>query len=105
MRRFFPWVCCLLGAVALTGTLPAVDKPGKPARLTWAWKAPARSALPAVKNAAWVKNPVDAFILARLESEGLTPSPEADRATLIRRLSFDLIGLPPTPAEVDAFVK
>ena len=52
----------------------------------------------------WVRNPIDRFILARLEKEGIRPSPEADRATLIRRLSLDLIGLPPTPAEVDAFL-
>jgi hypothetical protein len=71
----------------------------------WAFKVPARAALPVVKNAAWVKNPVDAFILAKLEAEGLPPSPEADRLTLIRRLSLDLTGLPPAPAEVEAFLK
>jgi hypothetical protein len=57
-----------------------------------------------VKSRAWVRNPIDRFTLARLEKEGLTPSPEADRATLIRRLSLDLIGLPPTVEEVDAFL-
>ena len=70
----------------------------------WAFKAPIKPELPPVKNLAWVKNPIDAFVLARLEKEGLKPSPEADRVTLIRRLSLDLIGLPPTPEEVDAFV-
>jgi hypothetical protein len=70
----------------------------------WAFVAPVRPSLPAVKNAQWVRNPIDRFVLARLEAEGLTPSPEADRATLIRRLSSDLLGLPPTPEEVDAFV-
>ena len=70
----------------------------------WAFVVPKKSALPAVKNAKWVRNPLDRFILARLEKEDLTPSPEADRVTLIRRLSLDLLGLPPTPAEVDAFV-
>ena len=69
----------------------------------WAFIPPVRAALPAVKNKAWARNAIDAFILARLEQEGLTPSPEADRVTLLRRLSLDLIGLPPTPAEVDAF--
>jgi hypothetical protein len=59
---------------------------------------------PAVKNTAWPRNVIDAFVLARLEKEGLRPAPEADRRTLIRRLSFDLLGLPPTPAEVDAFL-
>ncbi len=70
----------------------------------WAFKAPIRPITPKVTNSAWVKNPIDAFVLARLEKEGLKPSPEADRVTLIRRLSLDLIGLPPTPEEVDAFV-
>ncbi len=70
----------------------------------WAFSKPKRSPLPKVKQAAWVQNPIDAFILARLEKEKVAPSPEADRVTLIRRLSLDLLGLPPTPAEVDAFV-
>ncbi len=70
----------------------------------WAFVPPVRPALPAVKNAGWAKNPVDRFILARLDKEGLAPSPEADRITLLRRASLDLIGLPPTPAEVDAFL-
>ena len=70
----------------------------------WAFVPPKRSAPPMVKNDKWIRNPIDRFILARLEKEGLSPSPEADRVTLIRRLSLDLLGLPPTPAEVDAFV-
>ncbi|MBX9680392.1 MAG: DUF1553 domain-containing protein [Gemmataceae bacterium] len=70
----------------------------------WAFVAPKRPTIPEVKNKAWVRNPIDAFVLSRLEREGLTPSPEADRVTLIRRLHNDLTGLPPTAAEVDAFV-
>ncbi len=70
----------------------------------WAFRAPTRPAPPEVRDRSWPRNPVDRFVLARLEAEGLTPSPEADRATLIRRLSLDLVGLPPTIAEVDAFV-
>ena len=70
----------------------------------WSFLPPQRPALPAVLNAKWARNPIDRFVLARLEKEGLKPSPEADRATLLRRLSFDLIGLPPTTAEVDAFL-
>ncbi len=70
----------------------------------WAFRAPKRPELPAVKNAAWVRNPIDRFILARLEKEGLRPSAEADRVTLLRRLSLDLIGLPPSVKEVDDFL-
>ncbi len=70
----------------------------------WAFVAPTRPAEPAVQRAEWVRNPIDRFVLARLESEKLAPSPEADRATLIKRLSIDLTGLRPTPQEVDAFL-
>ncbi|MBI3865981.1 MAG: DUF1553 domain-containing protein [Planctomycetia bacterium] len=70
----------------------------------WAFIAPVRTPLPAVKHELAVRNPIDRFVLARLEQEGLSPSPEADRTTLIRRVTFDLTGLPPTPAEVDAFL-
>jgi len=71
----------------------------------WAFVKPSRPPVPAVKNAKWPDNEIDRFILARLEKEALSPSPEADRATLIRRLCLDLTGLPPTLAEVDAFLK
>lgn len=70
----------------------------------WAFVAPSMPAFPEVKNLDWGRNPIDRFILAKLEKEGLTPAPEADRVTLIRRLSLDLIGLPPSPKEVDEFV-
>ncbi len=70
----------------------------------WAYVSPHRPAPPAVKQSAWVQNPVDAFILAGLEAKGIKPSPEADRPTLIRRLSLDVIGLPPTPEEIHDFV-
>ena len=70
----------------------------------WAFKTPARPPLPRVKNTAWAKTPIDAFVLARLEKEGLTPAPEADKATLLRRVSLDLTGLPPTLQELDAFL-
>lgn len=71
----------------------------------WAWQKPVRPALPTVRRQPWPKNGIDHFILARLEQDGLAPSAMADRYTLIRRLSLDLIGLPPTPAEVDEFVR
>jgi hypothetical protein len=73
-------------------------------RSHWAFKAPVRPPVPAAKQKGSARNPIDNFILARLEKERLKPSPEADRATLIRRLSLDLIGLPPTPKEVDEFL-
>ncbi len=66
---------------------------------------PVRPALPEIHQPDWPKNPIDHFVLARLEREGLKPSAEADPRTLIRRVSFDLTGLPPTPAEVDAFLQ
>jgi hypothetical protein len=70
----------------------------------WAFVPPARPAVPAVRRGDWVRNDLDRFVLAKLEEAGLEPAPEADRATLIRRLHADLVGLPPTPEEVDAFV-
>jgi mono/diheme cytochrome c family protein len=86
------------GAHAPDGEVPSV------APVHWAFVPPARLEPPTVTNEAWVRNPIDRFILARLEQEGLEPSPDADRVTLIRRLSLDLLGLPPSPAEVDAFL-
>ena len=77
---------------------------GAPYEEHWAYVPPVRHPLPAVKNQAWVRNTIDQFILARLEREGLNPSPEADRATLLRRVSLDLIGLPPTIEELNAFL-
>ena len=73
-------------------------------RQHWSLIAPVRPALPAVQSAAWPRNPIDYFILAKLEAAGLAPSPEADRETLIRRVTLDLTGLPPTPVEIDAFL-
>ena len=71
----------------------------------WSFLAPKAQAVPVVKQAGWVRNAIDNFILARLEKEGLTPSPEADRRSLIRRVTYDLTGLPPTPEEVKAFLE
>ena len=70
----------------------------------WAYEAPVRHEPPTVKQTDWPANMIDNFILQRLEREGLSPSPDADRVTLLRRVSFDLTGLPPTPQEVAAFV-
>lgn len=75
------------------------------AKTHWSLKKPLRPSLPNVRNSRWVRNAIDAFILSKLESLRISPSPEADRPTLIRRLSLDLVGLPPTPDEVGAFVR
>ncbi len=77
---------------------------GGPYQEHWAFTAPVRSPLPPVGNTSWVHNDIDRFVLANLESNGLTPSREADKPTLIRRVSLDLTGIPPTPAEVDDFI-
>jgi len=71
----------------------------------WSFVAPQRSAPPVPANAAWVRNPIDAFVAARLDQEKLSPSPEADKTTLLRRLSFDLTGLPPSQEELNAFLQ
>ena len=70
----------------------------------WAFVPPKRPALPVVKDGRWARNGIDAFVLGRLESEGMNPSPEADRATWLRRVTLDLTGLPPTISELDAFL-
>ena len=86
-------------------TLDAWIEQGAPFAQHWAFVAPVRPETPEHADPSWARNPIDAFVRARLDREGLEPSPEADRATLIRRLGLDLIGLPPTPAEVDAFLE
>lgn len=70
----------------------------------WAYVPPVKHAEPVVKNGAWGKNWIDRFVLARLEAQGLAPAADADDITLVRRVTFDLTGLPPTPAEVDAYL-
>src|SRR6202012_2751951 len=81
-------------------------KEGAEYRPHWAFSKPVRPQLPTVaQNDGWARTPIDAFILARLKKEGLHPSPEADKETLIRRVTLDLTGLLPTPAEVRAFEK
>src|SRR5947199_873755 len=105
MKRFIGLILIShfgLAAAIAPGGDDSILTPQKKAH--WAWHAPLRPAVPSVKQAARVHNPIDAFVLAQLEVKGLTPAPPADPATLLRRLYFDLIGLPPTPTEVDEFV-
>jgi hypothetical protein len=78
---------------------------GAPYAEHWSYIKPVRPGVPETKDKSWARNPIDQFILARLEQEGLKPSEPADRTTLIRRASLDLTGLPPTPWEVDDFLK
>jgi hypothetical protein len=96
----------LLGVLATALSAPAAEEYVIPAAKQehWAWKQPARPLPPAVKEAAWARNPIDRFILARLEAAGLRPSPEAAREPLLRRVMLDLLGLPPTPDDIDTFV-
>lgn len=82
----------------------ALHKSRRPGMNHWAFQPVRRPALPEVKQAGWVRNPIDRFILARLEANGVSPAPDAGKVTLLRRLSLDLTGLPPTKAEVAAFV-
>jgi uncharacterized protein DUF1553/uncharacterized protein DUF1549 len=93
---------CLLAAALRLSANDDFFTPQKKAH--WAWQPPRRPVIPVVKNSAWVQNPIDAFVLAKLEERGLRPSPPAEAATLLRRMYFDLIGLPPTSAEVERFV-
>jgi hypothetical protein len=91
-------LCGAMGADAAEQTKPAPAK-------HWSFIAPQKPVLPLVQKKSWLRNSIDHFVLARLEKEKIEPSPETDRSTLIRRLSLDLIGLPPSPAEVEAFLK
>jgi hypothetical protein len=99
----------LFAAILLVGTsahISMADAPAtpQPANIPPLFQPIHKPALPKVKNTRWPRNPIDLFILAKLEEKGLTPAPEADRYTLIRRLTFDLTGLPPTPEEIRAFL-
>lgn len=78
---------------------------GKSRPTHWSFQPVARPQPPRTRNETWARNPIDQFVLARLEREGIEPSAEADRRTLIRRVSFDLTGLPPNPSQVDAFLR
>ncbi len=102
VRDGLPWTP---GKGEVIGKEPEAGKVTPESRNYWAYRPLQRPAVPPVKNKAWVRTPVDAFILARLEARGLSPAPPADRIALVRRVYYDLLGLPPTPEEVDAFIK
>ena len=90
--------------VTTSGAAPAVEPSPTDAAGHWAFQAPVRPAVPDVANSSWVRDPIDAFVARRHEQRDLTPRPEADRATLLRRVYVDLIGLPPTRRELHAFL-
>src|SRR5260221_7174841 len=99
------------GGAPWPGAAKVVDGPRKGEfvisdrdRAHWSLQAVKRPAVPAVKNLSWIKNPIDAFVLAQLEAKGLTPNLPASKQELLRRVTYDLTGLPPTPAEVEAFL-
>jgi Protein of unknown function (DUF1553)/Protein of unknown function (DUF1549)/Planctomycete cytochrome C len=90
--------------IAQGAKAPADETPERDPRDHWAFRTPRRPSVPSVEHPEWVKNPIDAFIAARHGERGLTPQPPADRRVWLRRVSLDLIGLPPTRDEQDAFV-
>jgi hypothetical protein len=107
LADFEKWIS--LGApMPADSKAPAASAAGPPhaeeGRRHWAFQPIRVVTPPAVRNAAWAQSPVDRFVLAKLEASGLSPSPPADRRTLLRRATIDLTGLPPTPAEMDAFL-
>src|SRR3954465_15287108 len=94
-----------VGLLLAASTTTTSKDPFTPAqRNFWAFQPVHRINPPAVKRQEMVANPIDAFVASKLDAKGLSLSPAADKVTLLRRVSFDLIGLPPTPAEVDAFL-
>src|SRR5438094_2728473 len=95
--RRHAWMLLLIPTAALASDLEKVPN-------HWAFVTPRQPDRPEVKNPGWCRNAIDRFILAGLEKEHLAPSPEAPRETLIRRVTLDLTGVPPTPAEVEAFL-
>src|SRR5262249_19150010 len=97
--------CVLLCVLAIPLGAFADDDLAPAQRYHWGWKRPERRPLTAVRAAAWARNPIDVFLLARVEAAGLRPSSPATREQLIRRVTFDLVGLPPTPEESAAFVQ
>ncbi|MBI3207491.1 MAG: PSD1 domain-containing protein [Candidatus Solibacter usitatus] len=90
----------------LEAWIRSLPSEGAAKKMEWRWpfEKPVKPAVPEVKNASWARNPIDAFVLSRLESSQLRPAPEADRRTLARRVYFDLIGLPPSPEEMRSFL-
>jgi hypothetical protein len=113
MKSRWLFTLAVLSAAFLTGCDVAVaaDAATRKERFTpeersyWAFQPVGSPKVPSVRDGRWVRNPIDAFVLSQLEAKGLRPSAPADRITLLRRVTLDLIGLPPAPDEVEAFLK
>jgi hypothetical protein len=108
LRSLAVFVPLLLAAGLVTARAAEPAAPKKDAETWWSLKPivkPAPPAVPSGKYADWPRTPIDRFVLAKLMEKGLAPAPSADRRTLLRRVTFDLIGLPPTPEEIDAFLR
>jgi len=103
--RLLSLVLAVLSPLMALADSPSSSREAPPvsASAHWAFRPISSPAIPAVKNERWVQTPVDSFVLARLEQKDLSPTPPADRRTLLRRATYDLIGLPPTPEEIDAY--
>src|SRR6476661_1515194 len=100
----YPKTLLALAFVFAGGVLPASEPLAPFNNGRWPFHSPRRPEVPSVVQRAWVANPIDAFILHALEAKGLTPSPPADKRTLLRRVCFDLTGLPPTADEQRSFL-
>ncbi|HKD38498.1 MAG TPA: DUF1549 domain-containing protein, partial [Pirellulales bacterium] len=94
----------VMALLASCAPVRAADPPAEFKQGDWPFLPLKRPPVPTVKKADWVKNPIDAFVLAKLEAKGLQPSPRAEKLALLRAVTYDLIGLPPTPEEQEAFV-
>jgi len=104
VEQGLPWAAAIERDAPGAKAADAPPRVDEEARNYWAYRALSSPVVPTVKSAGWVQNPIDAFILSGLEAQGLSPAPPADRIALIRRVFYDLTGLPPSPDDVDAFV-
>lgn len=101
VKEGLPWSDEVVAATIRSHGVPQVDEK---ARAFWSFQPVVRPEVPVVKNQAWVRNPIDAFILAKLEAQGAAPAPPADKTALLRRVHYAVTGLPPTPTQVEAFL-
>ena len=108
-RSIWIAIACLAAPAVFAGPDQPTTAPagviGKEAREFWCFKPVADPVVPSVKDAGWCRNEIDRFVLAKLEERGLRPAPAASKVELVRRVYFDLTGLPPTPQQVKAFVE